>query len=90
MSPGGPLSSHSSGVPSEVPTSAAATKGTSNAPDLDMLRLEDADATVETLLLMEYADLGTLDQTVTSGKLKGDLVSPSMTSLLFSSCGRGG
>lgn len=55
-----------------------------------MLRLEDADATVETLLLMEYADLGTLDQTVTSGKLKGDLVSPSMTSLLFSSCGRGG
>ena len=83
MSPGGPLSSHSSGVPSEAPTSAAATKGTSNAPDQDMLRLEDADATVETLLLMEYADLGTLDQTVTSGKLKGDLVSPSMTSLLF-------
>ena len=36
--------------------------------------MEDAEATVETLLLMEFADLGTLDQTVTSGKLKGDLV----------------
>ena len=81
VSPGIPLSPHSSEVLSEAPTSAAATKGTSNAPDQDMLRLEDADATVETLLLMEYADLGTLDQTVTSGKLKGDLVSPSMASL---------
>ena len=83
VSPGIPLSLHSSGVLSEAPSSAAATKGTSNAPDQDMLRLEDADATVETLLLMEYADLGTLDQTVTSGKLKGDLVSLSMASLYF-------
>ena len=36
--------------------------------------MEDAEATVETLLLMEFADLGTLDQTVTSGRLRGDLV----------------
>ena len=39
-----------------------------------MFSLEDAEATVETLLLMEFADLGTLDQTVTSGQLKGDMV----------------
>jgi hypothetical protein len=37
--------------------------------------LEDADATVETLLLMEYADVGTLDQRIVQGRLKGDLVS---------------
>ncbi len=81
---GGSQSSHSSGIPSEDPTSTAATKGTSNVRDQDMLRLEDADATVETLLLMEYADLGTLDQTVTSGRLKGDLVGPSASGLCFS------
>lgn len=53
---------------------AAATKGSSGVHEPEMFKLEDAEATVETLLLMEYADLGTLDQTVTSGRLKGDMV----------------
>ena len=40
------------------------------------ISLEDADATVETLLLMEFADLGTLDRRIVQGCLKEDLVRP--------------
>ena len=67
-------------IPPEVPpatTSTAATKGSSHVPAPEIFRLEDAEATVETLLLMEFADLGTLDQTVTSGRLQGNMVSAS-------------
>ena len=53
---------------------AQATKGSADSRKPELFCMEDADATVETLLLMEFADLGTLDQTVTSGKLQGDLV----------------
>ncbi|BDA50693.1 probable mitogen-activated protein kinase kinase kinase 12 at C-terminar half [Coccomyxa sp. Obi] len=50
------------------------------------ISLEDADATVETLLLMEYADLGTLDRRIVQGRLKGDLV-PMLLCLLDISAG---
>ena len=72
-SPGVNPASHAPEVPSTA-TSAQATKGSTDARNTELFCMEDAEATVETLLLMEYADLGTLDQTVTSGKLKGDLV----------------
>lgn len=42
--------------------------------EVDKFSFEDADATVETLLLMEYADLGTLDQLMLQGRLKSDKV----------------
>ena len=59
---------------SAAATGTGATKGSSGVREPEMFSLEDAEATVETLLLMEFADLGTLDQTVTSGRLKGDMV----------------
>ena len=59
---------------SSTTTSAQATKGSDDTRSPELFCMEDAEATVETLLLMEFADLGTLDQTVTSGKLKGNLV----------------
>ena len=59
---------------SSTTTSAQATKGSDDTRNPELFCMEDAEATVETLLLMEFADLGTLDQTVTSGKLRGDLV----------------
>ncbi len=52
----------------------AAREGTLPRADREPFSLEDADATVETLLLMEYADVGTLDQRIVQGRLKGDLV----------------
>ena len=59
---------------SSTTTSAQATKGSDDTRNPELFCMEDAEATVETLLLMEFADLGTLDQTITSGKLRGDLV----------------
>ena len=70
--PGVPPSQASSA--SAAATGTGATKGSSGVREPEMFSLEDAEATVETLLLMEFADLGTLDQTVTSGRLKGDMV----------------
>ena len=72
-SPGVPSSFHDPEVPSAT-TSAQATKGSDDTRNPELFSMEDAEATVETLLLMEFADLGTLDQTVTSGKLQGNLV----------------
>jgi hypothetical protein len=37
-------------------------------------RPEDADATVETLIVMQYADMGTLDGPVARGVTKGNKV----------------
>ncbi|CAK0758375.1 hypothetical protein CVIRNUC_002615 [Coccomyxa viridis] len=71
--PGVPPSQASSA--SAAATGTGATKGSSGVREPEMFSLEDAEATVETLLLMEFADLGTLDQTVTSGRLKGDMLS---------------
>ncbi len=72
-SPGGTPTSLSAKDP-PASHSAAATKGSDAVCEPEIFRMEDAEATVETLLLMEFADLGTLDQTVTSGRLRGDLV----------------
>ena len=72
-SPGIPSSFHDPEVPSAT-TSAQATKGSADTRNPELFSMEDAEATVETLLLMEFADLGTLDQTVTCGKLRGNLV----------------
>ena len=73
LSSGGPPISLSIKEP-PASHSAAATKGSDAVCEPEIFRMEDAEATVETLLLMEFADLGTLDQTVTSGKLRGDMV----------------
>lgn len=67
---GAPAVAQAGGTPVET--------GRTSGPAMDSLEqpfsLEDADATVETLLLMEYADMGTLDQRIVQGGLKGDLV----------------
>ncbi|KAK9917133.1 hypothetical protein WJX75_001207 [Coccomyxa subellipsoidea] len=68
-------------APTEAEAAAAAAEGGSvgfealQTAEREPYSLEDADATVETLLLMEYADVGTLDQRIVQGRLKGDLVS---------------
>ena len=61
-------------VPGGSPTAAGEAAGEEGPHFRQQISLEDADATVETLLLMEYADLGTLDRRIVQGRLKGDLV----------------
>ncbi|CAL8465124.1 g4659 [Coccomyxa elongata] len=71
----GAKSADAATIPGGSPPAAGEAAGEEAPHFRQHISLEDADATVETLLLMEYADLGTLDRRIVQGRLKGDLVS---------------
>jgi hypothetical protein len=63
------------GLIGAAPRSAPGSMDSDNTSQSIFVQPKDADAAIETLIVMEYADMGTLDAHISRGHVRGDMVS---------------